>query len=330
MPIHRLLVVGVGSIGERHLRCAQNSGSNDLAICEVNHQLRGTIAEHYGIHNAFADLDAALKTQPTAAVICVPAHLHIPIAKRLVTEGVHVLIEKPLSTSLDGVVELQQLVEDHKVVAAVAYVHRANPNLVSMRSALQSGRFGRPYQVVAVSGQHFPFYRPAYSQTYYKDRATGGGAIQDALTHVLNASEWLVGPIDRLLADAAHCVLPDVEVEDTVHVLARQGNVLASYTLNQHQAPNEFTITVVCERGTLRYELHENRWRWMTEPGGEWHDEPAPPLERDDLFMAQLAAFFDAVEGRQPPLCSLDDGVQTLKANLAILRSLETATWTST
>jgi predicted dehydrogenase len=330
MSQHRLLIVGVGSIGERHLRCAQNSGYSDLAICEVNDELRATISDRYCIGDAYADLDAALETRPTAAVVCVPAHLHISIAKRLVAAGTHVLIEKPLSTSLDGVAELQQLVSAHQVVAAVAYVHRANPNLANLRTALQSGRFGRPFQLVAVSGQHFPFYRPAYCQTYYKDRASGGGAIQDALTHVLNAGEWLVGPIDRVLADAAHCILPGVEVEDTAHVLARHGGVLASYTLNQHQAPNEFTMTVVCERGTLRYELHENRWRWMTEPGGQWHDELAPPLERDDLFMKQLTAFFDAIDGHIPPLCSLAEGAQTLLVNLAILRSLETANWTPT
>ena len=77
--------------------------------------------------------------------------------------------------------------------SGVAYVYRAHPALMEMKQALDHGRFGRPLQVVAVSGQNFPFYRPAYRQTYYADRATGGGAIQDALTHVVNAAEWLVG-----------------------------------------------------------------------------------------------------------------------------------------
>ena len=69
----------------------------------------------------------------------------------------------------------------------------------AMKAALDSGRFGRPVQLVAVCGQHFPTYRPAYREIYYRDRATGGGAIQDAITHVLNLGEWLIGPVDRLL-----------------------------------------------------------------------------------------------------------------------------------
>jgi predicted dehydrogenase len=180
---------------------------------------------------------------------------------------------------------------------------------------------------VSVAGQHFPHYRPAYRDTYYKDRATGGGAIQDALTHIVNAVEWLVGPLHRCIVDAAHCALPSVEVEDTVHVLARHSDILAIYALNQHQSPNEITITVVCEKGTLRCELHKNRIRWMCEPGGEWHDEPGPKHERDDLFISQLQSFLDSIETGSPPLCTLDEGIQTLLSNDAMLRSLEEGKW---
>ncbi len=49
-----------------------------------------------------------------------------------------------------------------------------------------------------------------------------GGGNQNALTHLINAGEWLIGPVDRILADAAHQLLPGVDVEDTVHVIARQ------------------------------------------------------------------------------------------------------------
>lgn len=326
----RLLIIGLGSIGERHLRCALRTGRADVLACEINADVRQTVADRYELHETYDSFDEAFAAGPTAAVVCVPAHLHVALATRLATAGVHLLVEKPLSTSLDGVGVLTRTVAQQNIVAAVAYVHRANPNLAAARQAIQSGRFGRPVQLTSVSGQNFPTYRPAYRDTYYRDRAHGGGAIQDALTHLINAGEWLIGPVDRVLADAAHQVIPGVEVEDTVHLLARQQGIPACYALNQHQAPNELTITVVCERGTVRYELHENRWRWMTEPGNEWHDEPGLPLERDDLFMTQLGAFFDAIEQGTTPLCTLDEGLQTLRANLAILASLREARWTTT
>jgi predicted dehydrogenase len=323
---HNLVVIGVGSIGERHLRCFQQSGRCQLSFVEINESLRQTISNRYEAPS-FADLDAALAEGPTTAVIATPAHLHIPLAVKLAEAGLHLLIEKPLSTDLSGVDELRQIVASRGVTAAVAYVMRCQPALAAMRQAVASGRFGRPLEVVAVAGQNFPTYRPAYREIYYAKHATGGGAIQDAITHLLNAGEWLVGPITRVVADASHQALPGVSVEDTVHVLARHGDVLANYSLNQYQAPNEVTLTVVCEQGTVRFEAHHHRWRWMTTPDTPWEDAVQEPLSRDAPFLIQASKFLDAIEGRRPPLCSLDEGIQSLRVNLAALCSVESGGW---
>lgn len=325
---HHVVVIGVGSIGERHVRCFQATGHARVSIVEVNPSLRQTIAERYQV-SVFDSVAAAIAStdRPAAAVVATPAHLHLPVAKELAEAGLHLLIEKPLGTSLQGVDDLRAVVERKNIICGVAYVYRSHPILGAMREAIVSGRFGQPVELVAVCGQHFPTYRPAYRVIYYKDRATGGGAIQDALTHVLNAGEWLVGPMTRLVCDAEHQLLPGVEVEDTVHILARHGRVQASYALNQHQAPNETTITVICERATVRFEAHESRWRWQAAPGEAWTNEPMPPLERDTLFSEQARLFLAALEGKQPVTCSLDEGAATLRANLAALASCETQSW---
>jgi predicted dehydrogenase len=325
--VHRVLVVGVGSIGERHVRCFAATGRARVSVCEVNPDLRRAVADRYAADGAFADLAAALAAGPEAVVLCTPAHLHVPMALAAVRAGAHVLVEKPLSTGFDGVAELLREADARRAAAAVAYVYRAHPALAAMRDAVRSGRFGAPVQVVATCGQHFPLYRPAYRTVYYNDRATGGGAVQDALTHVVNAAEWLVGPVTRLAADVGHQVLNGVSVEDTAHVLTRHGGVMGCFSLNQHQAPNETTLTVVCARGTARFEFHECRWRWAIEPGRPWADEPTPPLERDALFVRQAGAFLDAVEGKADPLCTLAEARQTLAVNLAVLRAAERGTW---
>ncbi|MEX0643383.1 MAG: Gfo/Idh/MocA family oxidoreductase [Pirellulales bacterium] len=323
----RVLVVGVGSIGERHVRCFLQTERCDVSICEVNSAIRETVALRHAIKHQFADVEKALANSYDAAVVAVPAHLHVPIAKVAADSGTHVLIEKPLSVSFDGVQALRQAVERASVVAAVAYVQRAHPAISAMRDMLSERRFGRSLQLVVVSGQHFPKYRPDYLRTYYADRAMGGGAIQDALTHSFDMAQWLVGPIDRLIADAAHVSLEGTAVEDVVQVLARHGNVLASYSVNQFQPNNEKTVSVICERGTARFEYHRNRWRWMCEPDEPWHDETFDGLKRDTLFLRQAHSFLDALEHGSPPLCPLDDGILALKANLAALESAKTKQW---
>ena len=322
-----ILIIGVGSIGERHLRCFQATRRAQVSLCELNPVLRTTVAERYQITDVFDNLESALAGKPEAVVVCTPAHLHLPLAVAAAKRGIHLLIEKPLGTTLEGVETLQAEVRERKLVAGVAYVYRAHPALASMREAIRSGRFGEPVQVVGTFGQHFPFYRPAYRETYYQSHATGGGAVQDALTHVVNAGEWLVGPVDRLVADAAHQVLAGVEVEDTVHLMTRHGTVLGAFTLNQHQAPNEGSLTVICKQGTARFEYHNSRWCWQTEPGDAWHDEPGVKLERDTLFTIQAESFLDAMQGTRAPLCNLAEGIQSLRVNLSILRSIQERQW---
>jgi predicted dehydrogenase len=324
--MHKVVVIGVGSIGERHVRCFQGTGRATVSIVEINDTLRATVAGRYGVA-AHASLESALQERPGVAVVAAPAHLHIPLTGQLVSAGVHVLIEKPLSVSLEGIAELRQQITERGAVVGLAYVYRANPVLRAMKEALDADRIGRPLELVAVCGQHFPTYRPAYREIYYARRELGGGAIQDALTHVVNAGEWLVGPVAALVADADHCALAGVAVEDTVHLLTRQRNVLGSYSLNQHQAPNELTLTIIGERGTLRWENERNRLSWMNAPGEKWHEQQFAPLERDSLFVSQAHAFLDAVEGRQPVLCSFDEGVQTLRVNLATLASVDQRCW---
>lgn len=323
----RILIVGGGSIGERHLRCFQRTGRAEVSLCELRPDLREQLTERYHLTQTFASVEEALKEPWDAGVICTPGPWHIPIAVQFAKRDIPVLIEKPLSTTLEGIEEFQRLIEAKHLPVSVAYVLRQHPALAAMKRAVEDARFGRPVEVVMTGGQHFPFYRPAYRDTYYTRHETGGGAIQDALTHSMNAAEWLVGPVTRLVADAEHCVLEGVDVEDTVHILTRHEAVLGSFSLNQHQPPNETTLTVICQRGAVRWESHHSRWLSCGEPGQPWTIEEGFALERDDLFISQANAFLDQLEGSRAPACTLAEALQTLKVNLAALQSWKEKAW---
>jgi len=323
----KIHIVGVGSIGERHLRCFQATGRCVVSFSEPIPTRRDQVVSRYGV-NGYETWQRAFDQEPfSAAVIASPAPWHIPIAEEMTQRGVHLLIEKPLSLNLDGIPELTAMIDDKSTRVAVAFTYRAMPALQEMRAAILSGRFGKPVQIQVQSGQHFPFYRPAYREIYYADPNLGGGLIQDMLPHHLNAIEWIVGPTHQVVADSAHQVLSGVEVEDTVNVLARNGDVMTSLTLNQHQPVNESTVTLLCESGAVRWELHRQRWLSASENGGDWKQEDSFDHQRDDFYVLQANAFIDYLQGNAAALCSLDDGVQTLKSTLAVLQSRRSGNW---
>ncbi len=297
------------------------TGRATVIACDNRPAIREQIAQRYGVA-CTDDWEGALAAPDlTGVVIATPAPLHVPMARRVLAAGRHALIEKPLSLDLAGIDELVAAHRASGRFVGVAYVLHFVPALQAAREHVRSGALGPLRQIVVASGQHFPQFRPAYREIYYRDRAQGGGAIQDALTHLANAVEWFAGPTTRVSCDAEHQVLDGVTVEDTVNAHARNGGVLVSYALNQFQAPNETRWDFHAEQGSVRVEVHAQRWGVLPRGETDWRWQAAPVAERDQLYVAQAHAFLDGCEGRPNLLCTLAEGIQTLRFNLAALRS---------
>lgn len=319
-----VLIVGCGSIGERHLRCFLKTSRCRVIACDSNATLLQEVSSRHRVQGFPALDDALASGRIDAAVICTPAHTHLPIARRLAEHGAHLLIEKPLAIDTAEVDQTRDVLSRSGRFTAVAYVYHLMPWIHGACEFLRSGELGPVLHATATSGQHFPSFRPAYRDIYYARHEHGGGAIQDALTHVANAVEWIIGPATRVFCDASHQALEGVTVEDTVDISARHGAVLASYALNQFQAPNENTLQFHCALGSVKIEGHAMRWGTLRHGEPDWTWRQTPPMERDDIFTAQANAFLDGTEGKPTPLSTFDEAVQTLKFNQAALRSIST------
>lgn len=321
MPTHHVLIIGCGSIGERHLRTFLATKRASAVACDNRPQIRQAMTERYGVR-AVDDWRTSIEDpEVTAVVIATPAPMHIDLARKSLAAGRHVLIEKPLSIGLDGTGELLAEHAKSDRFAAVGYVYHSIPAFRQAREFIRSAKFGAVRHAAVTTGHDFPAARPAYREIYYRDRAQGGGAIQDALTHMANAVEWILGPTTQLSCDAAHQVLGGVTVEDTVNVLARNGEALVSYALNQFQAPNESRLDFHAEHGSVRIELKPLRWGTFPRGATEWEWRQDPPAERDIMYIAQANAFLDGCEGRPNALATIDESRQTLRFNLAALES---------
>ena len=108
--VQRVLVVGVGSIGERHLRCFQAAAPCRMGLVEPFEARRNEVADRYGVVDRFASLDEACRQEWDAAVICTPAHLHVDHGVQLAPHCRSLLIEKPLSTKREDVPRLRAAV----------------------------------------------------------------------------------------------------------------------------------------------------------------------------------------------------------------------------
>ena len=319
MSKRTVLIIGCGSIGERHLRCFLSTGRAAPTACDVNPALLQKMAETYKVPTV-TDWEKAVDSgQYESVVICAPAQFHIPMSIRALRAGCHVLCEKPLAVTTRGVDDLIRAREESGRKIAIAYTMHMMPFLIQARDFIRKGELGPVLQAASLAGQPFHLFRPAYASVYYRSHSSGGGAIQDALTHTANYVESVLGPTDSVLCDCAHLSLAGVEVEDTAHIAARHGSVMVSYAINQFQMPNESTLQFNTATGSVKIELHNQRWGVLRKFGGEWEWHDAPVAHRDNHYIAQAEAFLDWLDGKPSRLCSVEAGAQTLRFNLAAL-----------
>lgn len=323
MPDTKILIIGCGSIGERHLRAFLANEQLGVIAAEMNPELRERIGNAHGVETVTDYRDAIDRPEVVAALVATPAPSHVAIATDCLEQKRHVLIEKPLSLDRTGLDRLIELRDTNHRAAAVAYVYHLIPAVVGARAFIHKGAFGPVLHASIACGQHFPTYRPAYREIYYARREAGGGAIQDALTHVVNATDWILGPADSVMADASHQCLDGVEVEDTVNVITRQGSALVSYQLNQFQSPNEIVFDFHSAAGTVRIEIQNERWGTFAHGAEAWTWHDTPVRDRDFMFEQQARAFVAAMNGQPNPLATLEEGIRAVAFNQACFESIE-------
>lgn len=320
----RGLVVGLGSIGRRHLANLRALlPAAQLTVWRQHARPENAAGDSSPANRVVFSLEDALASRPTFAFIASPASLHVPTALELARRGVHLFIEKPLSHSLEGVDELIELCRGG-VLVQVGYNFRFHRPLELLREALRAGRIGRPVSLRAEVGQYLPDWRPGadYTQTATAQRRLGGGVLLE-LSHELDYARWLLGEVESVLAQSARAGDLEIDVEDTADVLLRfVGGATAAIHLNMLERAPRRCCRVTGTDGTLDWEAASSQVRLYEAGAGQWTDvHPAGPLDRNAMYLAEAADFLACLREGRAPRVSLEEGRRTLAVALAAKQS---------
>lgn len=338
----RVLICGLGSIGQRHVRLLQQAlGSTveihayrsrglDIVIQDNMQALPGVSPiTHYGL-KAHTSLEGALACKPDIAFITNPISLHVPVAQEAASAGCHLFIEKPLGCTLDGLDALQRTVDQQKRIAYVGYQLRFHPALQKTKALLQSGLLGRLTSASLYFGEWLPGMHPYedYRISHAARADQGGGAIL-CLSHEIDYACWLFGYPRKVTALGGTLSSLEMDVEDTADLLLecrwenRPLPVNVHVDFIQRRARRGFFI--VGEEGTLEWNYFTNELVHRHGPGTESQTFAFDGFKRNDMFTGQLANFLASLEGATP-VTPLSDGIATLRVCLAAKESLKTGT----
>jgi predicted dehydrogenase len=271
------------------------------------------------------DLQAALDWGPDAVIVSNPTALHLQVAIPAARAGCALLLEKPISHSLEGIDELRQAVARSGSRALVGFQFRYNPGLRTIRALLAEEAIGRPAAVRAHWGEYLPGWHPwEDSRSSYSARADLGGGVVLTLCHPLDYLRSLLGEISALWAFTGQ--LSELElsgVEDTAEIGLRfASGALGSIHLDYLQSPPTHRLEVIGSRGALAWDNASGEVRLLDAASQQAEIIPAPPgFERNTMFLAQMEHFLRVLRGEDRPECSLEDGIRALELALAVHQS---------
>jgi predicted dehydrogenase len=285
------------------------------------------------------DLQEAFeKHKPDAIIVANPTSMHLDAAIPAAEAGCPILLEKPVSNSLDQLDVLQEAAERSGSKILVGFQFRYHPTLNKARELIQAGTLGRVLTIHAHWGEYLPQWHPweDYRQSYAARADLGGGVIV-TLTHPFDYLRYLLGEVDSLWSFNGHISPLEIDVEDVAEIgLKFSEGAVGGVHVNYFQRPQVHRLEIVGTQGTLRWDNADGILQLHKLPAtfGSYSDNPpaavtesfSPPegFERNQLFVAQTRHFLDVVRGESKPACSLEDGIQALRLALAAYRSQQT------
>jgi predicted dehydrogenase len=324
--VKRVLIIGSGGIGRRHLKGYGLTGRASLAIVEPDAGRRAEAATMFGITEAYQDVSAAKLESFDLAVICAPANFHVPLMQRCAEAGLAFMVEKPLSVTMEGVDQTLELVSRKKVEARVGYVRRVAEEVIALRDQILAGKIGTLRLAYLNSSQEFPKYRPDFQRTYYARPEMGGGAILDAASHLFDLLIWLMGKPTDVSGMFDRLVLEGTDTEDTCLVAIRfAGGAMANVTINQFQKPNVAKFEFIGTAGNLV--IDHSALKFADDDSGNWKEDRnymeglVPTEAHQARFKLQANAMLDAIEGKPCWLATLDEARDNLRVALAAKQS---------
>lgn len=321
----KFLIAGFGSIGRRHLRNLRELGEEDIVLYRTR---RSTLPEDEIVDVPVeTDLEAALKTRPDAVVIANPTALHLDVAIPAARAGSHLLLEKPVSHSLERMDELQAALEASGAHALVGFQFRFHPGLLKIHELLATGAVGKPVSARAHWGEYLPDWHPweNYRRSYSARPELGGGVVL-TLSHPLDYLRWLLGEVTAVSALTGSLGDLDISVEDTAEIIMRfESGALGSIHLDYTRRAATHTLEITSTQGILSWNNATGVTRLFRSSTDAW-ESFLPPVgfDRNHLFLAEMLHFIQVVKGQAAPICTLVDGVRALELALAIHRSADT------
>ncbi|MDP1879873.1 MAG: Gfo/Idh/MocA family oxidoreductase [Parachlamydiaceae bacterium] len=342
MKISKILFIGLGGIGQRHLRNVYSKFGSEISYLayrerNFNHTITNNLTveknvnfiEKYSVE-VYSNLSDALLEKPEIAFICNPSSLHIDTCLAVAKSGCDFFVEKPLSHSMEGIEELKSICRSKKLITYVGFQFRFHPCYLLFKKLIEEEIIGNLLSVTAEVGEFLPdMHRyEDYSQLYASRKDLGGGVVVSQI-HEIDYLYDLFGKPTKVSAFGGHLSNLEIDVEDVAKVLLQMNFKGRKLPISLHmdyiQKPPSRFCKIIGEEGKITMDITNSRVI-IEKPGKDIECHDFSDFERNEMFVKEIDYFFQCVYNRKLPVISIEEGIISLKIALAIKESLESGT----
>jgi len=309
-------VVGVGALGRHHLRWLSQLPQSELVgFYDTDSERSAKYASEYNV-TAFGSLDA-MAEQVQAVSIVVPTTIHYDVASNLIDRGIHCLIEKPVTSSIEEARQLRRLAELRGVKVTVGQIERFNPAVLALAD----------YDIR-------PSFIEAHRLAAFDPRGTDVAVILDLMIHDIDLVLHLVkSPVVDISSSAVAVISDQADIANAR--LTFENGAVANLTASRISLRAMRKLRIFQHSGYFSLDLAEKQadiYRLAGEgQSGEGLRVPLGKSGKDLLYMqrpdsgkdmlgAELSAFLDAVIDNKPVAVSLEQATEALRVALEVER----------
>lgn len=311
--INQVAVIGLGNIALRHRRNLKHlyPKATVLAMSASGRKPNNFIEFADFLVSDIKELIAA---KPFFVIIASPSTLHAEHAYDLIEAGIPILIEKPVTASINDAEKLFHITETKQTPVAIGYCLRYLSSALKMKSLLNNDVIGKVYNIHADVGQYLPDWRPNvdYKHSVSANTALGGGALLE-LSHELDYIQWLFGEMTVEYAQLRNTQELDLKVEELADiVLTNLTGSVCTIHLDFLQKKPYRQCHIIGSKGRLEWNLIENTITLRSSIGVDiLYSEPE--WDKNLMYLAMINDFVSQIELKPHNCINIKEALRTVE-----------------
>lgn len=311
--MERIAVIGLGNIAIRHRRNLKQLFPN-AKLYAMSASGRVPQEPVNDADHIVTSIDDLIEQHPQLAIVASPATFHTLHATPLIKVGVPILIEKPVTSNLDDLKQLEEAAKRNKTPLAVGFCMRYLSSTVEMKRLLDSGILGQLYHAYIEVGQYLPDWRPNkdYRETVSARSDLGGGALLE-LSHELDYAQWLLGKLTLEHAILRRGDELGLDVEDSADMLlSTDQQAVAHLHLDFLQRKPYRQCRFVGSQGALEWDLIGNEIRFVSLQGTQVLYSNST-WDKNQMYTAMVLDFVAHIHQKPSQCVLLDEAAKSIE-----------------